>query len=197
MKDLRTRLDRLTQQLAQIRSIPATIVLAPIEEKARRERAETTFKREETKSNVCARTVTVENVSVDYESPEDDVDKPFRWTEAKPYGGEQNNYLLASLKYGGDNIKDNVVDLTPVEKAPLCLLVMDADDHYDNYIKARPPDECAPDNVYRGGSPLSIVGVVTCNVPNGLGIKIFYWWISFRMRFGGLDCMEYPSFLFV
>ena len=65
---LRTRLDRLTQQLAQIRSIPATIVPAPIEEKARQERAKITFKCEETTSNVCARTVTVQNVSTDFES---------------------------------------------------------------------------------------------------------------------------------
>merc|ERR1712087_1101527 len=134
------------------------------------------------------------------------VNKLFRWTEDKPYGGEQNKCLLATVKYGEDDIKEDVM-----EDAPFRLLVMDGDntelppvvcdndelvnppsDRGYNDVKGKPPDECAKNYVYRGGSPLSIVGVVTCNVPNGLGIKIFYWWISFWMRFDGLDWHGVP-----
>ena len=108
----------------------------------------------------------------------------------RTYGGDDNNRhgadVAMDLTLMGDNV-DVVEDLPLVEKAPLRLLVMDAEDLVLSPKADEPPDECAPDNVYRGGSPLSIVGEVTCNVPNGLGIKIFYWWISFWMRFDGLD----------
>ena len=110
-----------------------------------------------------------------------------------------------------------MVDLTPVEKAPLCLLVMDADDLVLSPKADEPPDECAPDNVYRGGSPLSIVGEDTCNVSGILKIEILFLFLRgctivhdawktmvtlvygflFRMRFEDWIGMEYPSFLFL
>ena len=194
--------------------------------------------------------MTVENVSVDFESP-DDVDVtdyegheddtssggdfcPSKTARAgtvpylgeqyagatRTYGGDDNNRhgtdFAMNLTLMGDNV-DAVEDLHLVKKNPLCLLVMDAEDHYDNYIKARPPDECAPENVYRGGSPLSIIGEATCNVPDGLGIEILFWFLRgctivhgawetmdtlvygflFRMRFEDWIGMEYPSFLFL
>ena len=86
-----------------------------------------------------------------------------------------------------------------------------------NDVKGKPPDECAKNYVYRGGSPLSIIGEATCNVPIGLGIEILFlflrgctivhdaWetmdtWVYrflFRMRFEDWIGMEYPFFLFL